>query len=335
MKQRLITTALLLAASPVMAGQADYFNIHNVPNTQLNMGTWSIGMGPPSKTATFCIASANYDNAYNSTNLPNVTPTPENYPYKIKVDSRYPGATEFLFHLGSNNNATGNGLIAFAVLHTDVVAGGGPHELIYNAVESQSHDGGFRACRDGQKNSQLTVQIADVTQLENARAGDYRAKLRIAGTGGESQTVTDSDNFRADITVSDIVRVSGLASEIDLGIHVPGQDQIQSRNFCVYANNATAAYSMTISSDNQVGSQFNLKGPADPIPYDLYFKDEVGGDDGTKIGTVSIAGEGSNTSSTCGGGTNAKLTIRIDDTAIVQSKSGDYSDTLMLLVAPN
>ncbi len=328
-------TTVVLTSLPALgaAGQADYFNIYNVPNSQLTFGTWSIGMGTQSRTATFCIASANYNNAYNDP-PPVVSPPAVHENYEVKTLSRYstPG---YYFFLDRNGSNTGNARLAFTMEHIDTLDGNTWLPMSHNTFDSHSHDGQFRNCKNG-KNSQLRVTIP-ASELENARAGPYRAKLRIEGYGGSSQTATDADNFRADITVSDIVRVSSV-NDIDFGIHVPGQNREGTSEFCVYSNNDAASYSLTVSSPNQVGNNFYLSGQdgvTDTIAYDLYFNDVISGGNGTSVGAGAIAGNGSNSANDCGGADNAKLTVVVNDMEIVQSTTGEYQDTLTILVAPN
>lgn len=328
---RLLTTLLLSLPISTLAAEADYFNIYNVPNSQLNFGTWSIGMGAQSRTATFCIASANYDNAYNDP-PPVVDPPAVHENYQIKTRSRYSVPGYFMF-LDRNDSNTGNARLAFTMEHRDRYDDNVWATMSPDQYESHGHDGQFRNCKNG-KNSQLRITIP-VTELENARAGPFRAKLRIDGTGGSSQTVTDSDNFRADITISDIVRVSGL-TDIPFGIHTPGSDRTAERTFCVYSNNDSAGYSVTISSPNQdAGGNFFLAGSADTIPYKVYFKDNTTAGFGTEASNVPITGSGNNAASNCNNVDNAKISVNINDLDIVESKTGTYSDTLTVLVAPD
>lgn len=323
-------TSALLASPAAHAVEADYFNIYNVPNSQLDFGTWSMGMGSQSRTATFCISSSNYNNGY--TNPPPVKSPPavhENY--DVRVLSRYanPG---YFFYLDRDGNNTGNARFSFSLEHIDTLSGNNWETLNHNIFDSHNHNGQFKACKNG-KNSGLRITLSS-TQLENVRAGPYRAKLRMEGTGGSSQSATDADNFRADIVVSDIVRASGL-SDIAFGIHTPGSDQVGERTFCVYSNNDTAGYNVSISSSNQdAGGNFFLKSPDDTIPYDVYFKDSTVAGFGTPVGLGAIPGNGNNRASDCGGSNNAKLSVSVSDSDIVPSETGNYSDTLTLLIAP-
>lgn len=315
------------------AGPADYFDIYNVPNRSLNFGTWSIGMGAQARTATFCIASSNYSNAFSNPppDFPPPAPAAQHENYKLVVLSRYskPG---YFFYLDRDDGNVGNARLAFTLEHMDASYGMNWEEMVYGFSESHAHKGQFKNCNNG-KNSSLRVTLP-LDQLENARAGVYRAKLRIEGTGGFSQMVADADNFRADIVVAEIVRASGL-SDIPFGVHNPGSDQVGERTFCVYSNNATAGYSVTVTSPNQVAGAFFLSGTADTIPYDVYLKSDTSAGFGTPVGSGPIPGVGNNSSSSCGGADNAKLSVSINDMEIVASKSGSYSDTLTLLVAPN
>ncbi len=323
--------AALVLCKPAAAGQADYFNLYNVPNGQFNFGTWSIGMGDQAMIALFCVASANYNNAYNDP-PPVVDPPAQHFPYDIKVATRNadPG---YYMYLNNDDSNTGNARLTVTFEHRDMLEGTGWETLIHDTYVSHAHDGQFKRCKNG-KNSQLRISIPQL-QLQNARAGAYRGRWTATGIGGSSGTVVDSDNFRSDLVVSDIVRVSGL-TDIAFGVHVPGADQVGERTFCVYANNDSALYNVTISSPNQDGGgNFFLKSPDDTIPYSLYFKDNTSAGFGTAVGTAAINGNGNNSANDCGSVHNAKISVSVADADIVPSKTGNYSDTLTILVAPN
>lgn len=331
MLKKLMPIVFLLAGTECLAGVADYFRLYNVPNSQLNFGNWSIGMGAQSRTAIFCIASSNYNNAYDDPPPPVVPPAVhENYDFKVLTRHTPPG---YFMYLDNDDSNTGNARLTVTFEHKDVLDGNTWETLVHDVYDGHPHDGQFKRCKNG-KNSHLRLSIA-LAELENARAGPYRGRWTATGIGGSSQTVVDSDNFRSDITIADIVRASGL-TDIDFGIHVPGSDQVAERTFCVYSNNDAAGYTVTISSPNQdAGGNFFLKSPDDDIPYDLYFKDDTTPGFGTQVGLAPIAGNGNNSSSTCGGVDNAKISVSVADADIVPSKTGNYSDTLTVLVAPD
>ncbi len=319
-------------ASGVSAGVADYFNLYNVPNAALNFGNWAYGDGGQSKTATFCIASSNYNNAYNDP-PPAVVPPAVHELYTFKVADRSAPAGFFMY-LDNDDTNTGNARIAIQVQHRDRKAGNAWVALIDNTLDGHTHTGQFKGCRNG-KNSQLRIIIANA-ELEQARAGPYRARLRAIGLGGSSGSVADTDNFRADLRVSSIVRVTNL-NNVNLGTYTGGGNINAIESFCVYSNNDTAAYGIQVSSPNQDASDnFYLVngGLSAAVPYTLYFKADLAAGPGSEVQSAILSGNGNNAAVNCGGSDNSKLTITIlaSDMNLVPADS--YSDTLTVLISP-
>jgi hypothetical protein len=312
------------------AVESDYFKIYKVSNAQLDFGTWSLVWAHNPEPQRFVFRRPT--TATPTPIRPRLYLRPRSMRNTISVYRRATIARATFFYLDRDGNNTGNARLSFSLEHIDTLSGNNWETLNDNVFDSHNHSGQFKGCNDGE-NSGLRITLS-ATNLENVCAGPYRAKLQIEGAGGSSQSATDSDIFRADIIVSDIVRVSGL-SDIAFGIHTPGSDQVGERTFCVYSNSYATGYNVSISSSNQdAGGNFFLKSPDDTIPYDVYFKDSTVAGFGTPVFLGAIPGNGNNAASNCGGSNNAKLSVSVGDSDIVPSKTGNYSDTLTLLIAP-
>ncbi len=326
-----ILSLLVLLMPAAHGGVADYINVPNLRGSDFNFGTWAFGDGDQSITKTFCVASANYSNAF--TDPPPVKNPPavhHNYQFKM-IDRSAP--TGFFFYLGTDDTNTGNARIVGLLEHRDIKDGNTWTTLVDDVFDSHTHDGQFENCNNGD-NSQLRISVNE-SELEQARAGTYRLRLTMTGQGGSSGTALDSDNFRAQIKVANIVRVSSV-NDVNLGYY-NSVDIQREETFCVYSNNNNASYEISVSSPNQdVGGQFYLKNVSDTasVPYALSFNDEALGGAGALVGLAAIAGNGNNSSSTCSGADNAKLTIDVLAADMDGVVSDDYSDTLTILVAP-
>ncbi len=323
---------LMILTLPVRAGVADYLNVYNIPNSQLNFGTWAYGDGMQVQTATFCLASSNYNNGFNDPPpIRNPPAVHESYRFKIRDRSAPAG---FFLYLGNDDSNTGNAKLAIELEHRDIKAGNSWETLADNVYDSHAHTGQFRGCKNG-KNSQLRITIT-AAELAQARAGNYRGRFRATGIGGSSGTKTDSDNFNARIRVADIVRISNL-SNVSLGTYGGGGDINVDESFCVYSNNNTAAYDVTITSPNQdVSDNFYLvNGDVSvSIPYTLFFKDSLAPGVGTEVAAAALPGNGDNGSVDCSGGDNAKISVRVLNLDLSPVPADAYSDTLTVLVSP-
>jgi hypothetical protein len=334
MKYLTIAFYLCFALLPrdAFAGLKDYMNVYNIPNSNFAFGTWAYGDGGQSLTATFCVASSNYRNAY-SNPPPVVSPPAVHEPYDFKVTDRA-GPAGYFMYLDRNESNIGNARLSVQVEHRDLLSGNTWVTLSDGVYGNHAHNGQFRNCKSG-KNSQIRISIL-TTELEQARAGPYRVKLTATGRGGSSGTALDSDNFRADITVANIVRITGLA-DVGLGTYSAFGDVNVEEAFCVYSNSDSAAYNLSVSSPNQDGSNnFYLKTSdlSGSIPYSLYFKSNITAGLGAQVLGAPLPGNGNNSSSNCGGANNAKISVKVLSTAMSGASTGSYKDTLTVLIAP-
>ena len=130
------------------------------------------------------------------------------------------------------------------------------------------------------------------------------------------------------LTINGQVIVEGLG-DIDLGAYA-GNDMSGSDDFCIgtNANDVT----VTFTSQNATGTQFNLNGNTDTIPYTLQFTDSdnnaVNVDSGNGISTANVDGLN------CRG---VPVNIQVDVLAADINIAADaaYTDTITVLVAAN
>lgn len=318
-----LLVVLVVVPATVLAKPADYLSISNIRNYDL--GTWT-GIGGVALSNIFCVASANDDSA-------NPPPSANQMPYRVKVDNTgAPG--EFYVYLGGDTAAASNARIRVSLLHMDVIAGGGQEQLMEGIYDSHAHVGSFKNCRDGD-NSQLRAEIS-ATELAGKVSGSYRGDFTLTAMGGASGSATANGAFRIAISVqaSPEVQISSL-NDLALGAHSGLGSLYAEENFCVYSTSGSGSYSLSVSSNNQDGSgNFFLAGGPGQIPYDLYFTDQASGPGTIKVSTISVSGFGNSLDQFCNGQDNATLSISIAEQDLQQARSGNYIDSLVILVAP-
>jgi len=320
---------LLVLADAALARQANYARLTGHAN--YNFGTWSAGDGNQSYTMMACAASSNYRDAF-----PDPPPTRNppalqlNYDYKLSANSAVAG--HYLF-LNGDDSLTGNTRIPVQFYHQDIKVGTDNELLADDTWDLHNHTGQFRNCGNGDNSALEIVLLQD--DMEMVQAGNYRAQFTASLQGGTSGTNLSTERFRVSISVSQVVQVTGL-QDMDLGSWSGSGDIAVDETFCVYSNNTTAGYNISISSTYQdAGGNFRLMNTDQSamVPYQLSFLDAVAGT-GTAVSTAALSGQGSNTSSNCAGADNAKLSILVT-AADMQAVPGDaYSDTITLVVAP-
>lgn len=325
----LLAGLVWLVASAAQAGQANFVRMEQIGNQ--DFGLWAVGDGDQVNVRLRCASSSNYNNAFNDPPPP-LVPAPAHLNYDYRVEDRAASAGYYLY-LDDDPTQTGNGRIPVRFEHREVIYPTGWEQLSDAVWDTHGHPGGFKNCLSGD-NSELRVTLLEA-DLQLARAGVYRGRFRAWIRGGTSGTKTRRRSFNVDIEIAEAVRVSSLTN-VDFGTYSGTGDVSEVREFCVYSNNAGAAYNVTLSSPQQNAGAFFVENPGATasIGYTLWFKDDVTPGKGTAVGLGAISGVGDNSAHDCGGGTNAKLTVDLLETSMQVAATDDYSDTVTLLVAP-
>lgn len=319
-----------LLAQQGYAKQADYVDVGRSSNQ--NLGTWAVGDGDQVVTQVFCAASSNYDNPYNDP-PPNNSPPAEHMQYTFKVTDLAAPSGYYLYLDGVDTN-TGNARIQVQFEHADTLQPVGFETLSDDTYDTHYHLGQFKNCRNGD-NSELKMTIP-AAQLQQAKAGRYSGSFEMTARGGSSGTALSSNSFSVTINVASAVEISGLAP-LALGDWSGNADLTGLTSFCVYSNNATAGYSITISSPNQdAAGNFFLVNPSATVtvPYSLMFAANAAGAGASMVGSTALSGTGNNDLPGCGGVNNASLTATVLSANLTGVTPDTYSDTLTLVVVP-
>ncbi len=101
---------------------------------------------------------------------------------------------------------------------------------------------------------------------------------------------------------------------------------------CVYTS--TGNYQMTATSANGIGGTFRLTDGLNFINYVVSWNDGVGGLTGVTNGTPLAGLTGDAVSTNCGGATPATVQVNISVAQMTGAPTGNYGDTLTVLIAP-
>ncbi|OED44644.1 hypothetical protein AB833_01270 [Chromatiales bacterium (ex Bugula neritina AB1)] len=148
-----------------------------------------------------------------------------------------------------------------------------------------------------------------------------------------------------DITLSipDLVQVSNL-DDIDLG-EFSGASLSGELGVCIYRN-GSGSYGIEFEASSDSGNVDSARGTEgytlanssdDVIPYTVDFEDSAAGaytDTGIAINTPLTSQVGDGTDPTCGGSTNAKVRVNVDEADLSTAPTGNYFGTLYLIVSP-
>ena len=146
--------------------------------------------------------------------------------------------------------------------------------------------------------------------------------------GGTSQGDIDID-----VSVGDEILITALADIT--GTHVPGNNFTGSSPACVYTNNPTGNYNVTMTSANPgAGNEFQLNGPSGLIIYTVDYDD--GDSSATMLsGQINTTFDNADTASTnCGGAPQSSIDISVPAASLDAVAAGTYSDVITILVAP-
>lgn len=315
---------LLLLSLPLtcFAERDDFFEIDS-PD-QVSVGVVRTG-GSAVVSAIFCVASADTDSR-----------RPRNrdevYPYSLRIDP-YVGQEFVLFSSGRwwGSDET----VPVQISHRDILDATGYERLTPGAWESHGHRGQFRDCRENGENSELRFEI-DLTGQAGVAPGNYGAYFRLSGYGGSSGNQMDAAWLYIEATVEDVgarVRVSRL-DDLLLGRYSGFGGLDATESFCVFSS--VESYRISISGNGNQGDTFFVEEDqsGERIPMTVQFADNALGVGGTEVTGMPLTGSGDSRSEDCGGADNAALTVSLTEADLRAASSGNYTETLTLLVEP-
>lgn len=126
------------------------------------------------------------------------------------------------------------------------------------------------------------------------------------------------------------VKISSVG-DINMGTysgsgHIEGQDGI-----CIY-NDATDDYAITITA---TGGSYLLHSGLNTMPVEIYFRGASGSYRQHEYGIAEGYTGADRLSTSCSGGTNATLKVRVTEPYLLSVRPGIYSTTLTILLETN
>lgn len=157
-----------------------------------------------------------------------------------------------------------------------------------------------------------------------------------ASDGSLGRTSSGSSNITLNIPAK--IKISGV-TDLDLGTYIGGGTNLfKGSNVCVYTNNTSGRYRVTLSG-NGAGNSFALTNSLDAatIPYTVAWNDSASPSGATNVSSgVPLSGRtGANTASqTCAGQSNAYFQASVPANNARTAHSGLYSGRLTIFVEP-
>lgn len=286
-------------------------------------GIWS-NSGSWSATASNCIVSA-----------PRKIPKPGDVPlaYNAKVRNRLQN-DGFYLYLNGDKNATGNERILVSITHRDLLSPPGSGETLVNdQYDFHSHPGQFNGCNSG-NNSELRIDISG-SELATKVNGDYRGRFELGARNIDNDGKTNFD-VRITIQRGTEVRISNL-DPVNFGQHSGVGNLAANERLCIYSNAASGSYRLSISASHQdaAGNFYLAENLTNElIPLAVRFSDSPTGTATTPMLNNYFSGIGNPTQENCGGSNNATLSVFMQEADLQAASTGNYSETLIILVEP-
>jgi hypothetical protein len=143
---------------------------------------------------------------------------------------------------------------------------------------------------------------------------------------------TSTGSVGVALTIPNLVRLTQV-NDIALGNWTGAGDMQGTDSVCVWST--TRKYRVTATGSG-AGGAFTLAAAPSTLAYTVQWRDVAGASSGTAMtaGTPLTGQNTSVTSTTCGGGTNATVLVRVAESALAAAPAANYLGTLTLVVAP-
>ena len=314
-------TGLLIGSVPLSASAKSFMDVGKLNN--VDFGTWE-NSGSWSTTLMNCIGSATDRNPKaGSLTLP----------YNARVRNRDQN-DGFYLYLDGNDNATGNERILISFAHRDLLSLPFGYETLANdQYDFHLHSGQYNKCPSGD-NSELRIDV-NGSELASKVNGTYTGRFEF---GARNIDNDDKTNFDVQITVArgTEVRISNL-DPVNFGQHSGVGNLAANERFCVYSNSASGSYRLSVSATSQDGSgNFFLEetSTAELIPMTVFISDSPVGTATFPMLNNYFSGIGDNDRDDCRGNDNATLSLFMNEADLQAASTGNYSETLIILVEP-
>ena len=298
--------ALAFMSSALAGTAAANVNIQNIPN--IDLGTWTPGMGPATVQEDFCVQS----------DIFGFFPLQ----WRAGLADLSGASTATQFRLASTGSSD---LVTFTATLVDLRSGIS-EQLQDRVLTGFDKTGDFANCPNG-LNARLEFTF-DAPGLEGAGAGLYEGEFLFYA----ERFGNDTDRFRLRIRIPELVQISDL-DDIPLGLYGGSGDMTGTDSVCVYRNDAAGAYEVQAFGQG-ASSAFVLEQATDSVPFEVEYDDGNGFASLSAGGAPVSAGNADTNSTACGGFGNATVRVTVRGAALANADAGAYSGTLTLSVAP-
>lgn len=182
------------------------------------------------------------------------------------------------------------------------------------------------------KNTKQKFLAAGIAAVMAATA--QHAYAASDGTLGATSTGTSI----VSLTIGAVYQITGLA-DLALGTYGGAGDMTGNDDVCVYTNDVSGNYNVTITDDSTMsaaGFSVQNAGATEDIAYSVDWND-VAGTVGSAAVTYNtqLASTGADTASaTCSGGNNANFEVTVAAAALGAASADTYTATMSILIEP-
>lgn len=313
----LLRVGVLLVALLPLLGQA---GVAVTPLADFDFGHWSPTAGQLAASRDFCAVSVVGQRltANNANQL---------RPYGVTVEALDAAASGGRFRLAHVED----GHFLNLELRLRDLRRGATEALAPNVGTAIDKTGDELGCPRGGPNGRLLLRLLG-SDLAGARAGVYEGRFSLTVAGGSSGSDTEITTFRIRLEIPDLVRISSLG-DIALGFFPGSGDLLGSDALCVYRNDPAGAY-LVEASGQGAGEAFVVAQGEAELPFAVDYSDGSGWRTLSAGGSALAAGNADVVATDCGGGSNARVRVRIDEAALARAEPGSYAGRLTLTVAP-
>lgn len=179
----------------------------------------------------------------------------------------------------------------------------------------------------GQAAANISISIEALAgDLASARAGTYSGSFQIDALQSQSPNRYVIESYS--VTIPELVQITNL-DDIDLGVFNGVSDAIGSDQLCVFRNGA-ADYALRASGGVNATDPFVLSNGSATLSYQVSFREGSGAFTQRTPGQL-LTGLSGSAVQDCGGGTNAEVQVRVNQSEMMTNAPGTYTGVLYIV----
>jgi hypothetical protein len=205
----------------------------------------------------------------------------------------------------------------------------------FTAPPSSPYAPGATSCAQANSQNRITIKIAEgdlATALAGTYSGVYSIDMCRVNNGGNTVECVAPVGFT--VTLPELIQITQLKNFMLTTWAGVGSVQ-RSEDFCVFRN-GYGGFAITATGNNDAGGNFRLRSGSNTIPYSVQFNDGGAWHNavpGSQLSN-SVTGFTGVSRRNCGGSTSHTMRVTIQEMDLSAARSGDYTDTITILVEP-